>query len=434
MMESDRMRFVRARRTIGVAVLAVLALTVAACSNSSTDSPNSTNPSTHANDAALLGPVARAIGTPVKVGLITDGGSCSSGCEAGDEAPVAQATVAWLNQHMNGLAGHPITLDVCVDNLDPGTASDCANQMIRDKDVAVVIGSDGVIENSWTILHSAHIPVINVSATNSPLLEDSASTFILNNPNADVISFPIGVAKDKGAKKVSVIVVDLPIATDIYKTSSSSFTKNGLRLQVVPVPLVTPDMTPQAQLIESANPHGVVLIVGDDQFCIPALKGLQAVGFQGTTAMIAECLSNATRTEVPGSVLKGIEVASIAPVGDSHDESMRQYQAILNTYASKANIDPTSLIGIGMLQSFGALSVGTKALNGAVTPKSIITAMKTMKNAVLPGSGGRLFRCNGAAAPDSPSVCSNSVVVGTLNTQGNPAQFKVEENAPIGTR
>jgi branched-chain amino acid transport system substrate-binding protein len=433
MMESDRMRFVRARRTVGVAVVALLALTVAACSNSRAATTNSTNPPTSANDAALLGPVADATGTPVRVGLITDGGACS-GCGAGDEAPVAQATVAWLNQHMNGLAGHPMTLDVCVDNLDPGTASDCANQMIRDKDVAVVIGTDGVIQNAWTILHSAHIPVINVSATNSTLLADSASTFLLNGPNANVIGFPIGVAKDKGAKKVSVIVVDLPIATDIYKTSSSTFKKNGISLQVVPVPLVTPDMTPQAQLIESANPHGVVFIVGDDQFCIPALKGLQAVGFQGTTAMIAQCLSSATRSQVPGSVLKGTDIESIAPVGDSQDESMRQYQAILNTYASKANIDPTGLVGIGMLQSFGALTEGTKALQGAVTPQSIITAMKTMNNAVLPGSGGRFFRCNGAADPTSPSVCSNSVVVGTLNAQGNPVQFKLVENTPIGTR
>src|ERR1035437_6833880 len=79
--------------------------------------------------------------------------------------------------------------------------------------------------------------------------------------------------------------------------------------------------------------------------------------------------------------------------------SMRQYQAILNTYASKANIDPTGLVGIGMLQSFGALTVGTKALHGAVTPQSIITAMKTMTNAVLPGSGGRFFH---APVPGHP--------------------------------
>ena len=77
MMGSDRMKFVRARRTVGVAIVVLLALTVAACSNSRAATTNSTNPPTSANDAALLGPVADATGTPVRVGLITDGGACS---------------------------------------------------------------------------------------------------------------------------------------------------------------------------------------------------------------------------------------------------------------------------------------------------------------------------------------------------------------------
>ena len=160
-----------------------------------------------------------------------------------------------------------------------------------------------------------------------------------------MVGFPIGVAKNKGAKKVSVIVVDLPVATDIYKSTAATFRTNGLSLQLLPVPLVTPDMTPQAQQIESTNPHGVVLIVGDDQFCIPALKGLEAVGFQGTTTMISQCLTDATRKAVPGSTLKGIEISSIAPVGEASDASMRQYQAVLNTYATGENIDPTDLVG-----------------------------------------------------------------------------------------
>ena len=140
MIQSVWLRSMPARLTACAGLTVMMALTASACSSSSNASSNTTTTASASQSAALLGPVARAMGTPVKVGLITDGGTCSSGCGAGDEAPVAQATVAWLNQHMNGLAGHPMTLDVCVDNLDPGTASDCANQMIRDKDVAVVIG------------------------------------------------------------------------------------------------------------------------------------------------------------------------------------------------------------------------------------------------------------------------------------------------------
>ena len=140
------------------------------------------------SNAELLGPQAPATGEPVKVGFITDGEA--DGSAAQNEEPVAKATVQWLNEHMNGLAGHPISLDICVDHLDPGTATDCANQMIRDNVAVVVIGSNGVIESSWNLLHDAHIPVINNAVTISTLLEDPDSTFIVNDPLAQVVDVP----------------------------------------------------------------------------------------------------------------------------------------------------------------------------------------------------------------------------------------------------
>src|SRR5262249_14961077 len=148
----------------------------AACSSSS----KSTTPTTQRVSANALGTPNPAHDTPVKVGLITNGADCAecAGAPAA-ETPVAQATVKWLNQYMNGLAGHKIDLEVCDDAIDPGKTTDCANQMIRDGVAAVVIGSDGVIETSWKILHDAGVPVINYAATQQSLLQDTKSTFVM---------------------------------------------------------------------------------------------------------------------------------------------------------------------------------------------------------------------------------------------------------------
>lgn len=432
----------RARpRRIGptaVAVVgAVLALMATACGSSSSAGSSSSGPSSTARPAAgvtgspSLGPAARATGSTVKVGLITDGGCCGATAKA--EQPVATAAVQWLNQYMDGLAGHPISLDVCVDDLDPGKGSDCANQMIRDNVAAVVIGSNGVIETVWKILHDAHIPVINNAATNTALLEDSASTFVVNDPYASIVTLPIAVAKNKRAKKVSAIVVDLPIATDIYRGSTPSlFRQNGLDLNVVPVPLGTPDMTPEAQRIVSANPDGVVSVVGPDPFCVAAFNGLRAFAFHGTTIAISECFSSdATTKSIPGDFLNGMLTSSIAPVGDSADPSMRQYLAVLDRYA-KGSVDPKDAVGLAVFQSFGALSVGTRGLTGAVTPAAVTAALKAMKNEVLPASGGRLFRCNGKASRFGAAICSTSVAAATLDAHGNPMKYTLENNAPIG--
>jgi branched-chain amino acid transport system substrate-binding protein len=428
-------RLARARRSTRIAVAATLALAAAACGSSGkstgTGTASSTTTATTVPTAVLLGPSAPATGTPVKVGLITDGSTCGQCSGTRYETAVAEATVPWLNQHMNGLAGHPITLDVCDSNLDPGNASDCANQMIRDNVVAVVIGSNGEIETAWNILHAAHLPVINDAATNPSLLKDPSSTFILNDPNAQVINLPLALAKEKGAKKVTSIVIDLPIATDIYKTSGSIFQQNGVELKVVPVALGTADMTPQAQAIVVNNPDGVVSIIGHDAFCIPALNALHAVGFTGTVQTISQCVTDSMRKAVPGNVVKGVQVAALAPIGDNADRSMQQYQAVIDTYA-KSKVDTSDVVGLGVFQSLGAISVATSDLTGAVTPASVTSAMKTMKNAVLPGSGNRLFRCNGKASQFGAAICSASVLSGTLDDHGYPVSYTVEYNTPIG--
>jgi branched-chain amino acid transport system substrate-binding protein len=366
----------------------------------------------------------------VKVGMITNGGDCS-GCAAGSEEAVAKATVPWLNEHLDGLAGHEIELDLCVDGLDPGKTTDCANKMIRDEVAAVIIDSNGVIETAWKVLHDAGIPVINNAATNRALLEDDTSTFVLNDPFAQITDFPIEVAKDKGADAVSVVIVDLPIATDSYdRATEQLFADNDIDLDVVPVPLGTPDVTPQAQQIVADNPDGVVIVVGPDQLCIPTLNGLRAVGFTGTTVLISQCLTDATRKAVPGDVLDGVLTASVAPVGDRSDESMEQYRAVLDTYG-KDDVDPDDAVGIAVFQSLGALSVGTRGLQGEVTPASVIGALRSMDNAELPGSGGRLFRCNGRASRSGAAVCSRSMSAGTLDEDGTPAGYTVENNEPI---
>ncbi len=421
----------RARRLVVITLAIAFAAGVCGCSaDSSSANGSSSTAASGAATASLLGPSAPATGSPVKIGLITDGSTCD-GCATANETPVAQATARWLNEHLNGLAGHPITLDVCVDDLDPGKASDCANQMITDNVAAVVIGSNGVIETSWKILHDAHVPVITNAVTSSALLADSSSTFMVNDPYAQVVNLPIAVAQDHHAKQVSVIVVDIPIATDIYETATSQFQQSGIDVKIVPVALGTADLTPQAQQIQLDNPDGLVSIVGPDQFCIAALNSLRAVGFQGSRFMISQCLTDATRKAIAGADLEGIVTASLAPIDDSADPSMQQYNAVLDTYAT-SKVDRSDLVGLMVFQSLSALSIGAKGLQGDVTPAAVTSAMKSMDYEVLPGSGARHFRCNGKAETDRPSVCSVSALAATLDSQGNAAKYTVENDNPIG--
>lgn len=426
-------------RLVGTALVALLALVAAACGDDST-SESGTGDTTGGSDTPtettaagdLLGTPNEATGDPVVVGLITTGGDCANCTEGGRiEQPIAEATVAWANEYLGGLGGHPIELRVCNNELDPSKAIDCANELIADGAVAVVLGADSTV-TGWETLHDAGIPVVNFSTTQEPMLADPDSTFVLQGSEALTVQYPIGAAEQIGTDHVSIIVIDLPAATDIYDADSTqqAFEDAGLDVDIIPVALGTPDMTPQAQQIVQDNPDGLVNIVGHDAFCIPAIQGLNAAGFTGTIASISFCVTDAMREAIPGDTLDGFLLSASDPLSDPSNPSTQQYNAVLDEYASGEDIPRDSSSGAAMFSSFAGLAIGTSGLEGEVTPAAVIDALRSMDNEILPGTGGRQFRCNGNAAA-SPSACMNSGLSATLDDTGRPVSYEVFGDDPI---
>ena len=157
----------RARSASLITLVAAIAIAVAAFAA----------PAQAASADSGLGTKTPAKGTPVKIGLITDGKT--SGTDNSIETPVSEAAVKWINQYRNGVGGHPIDLDICTNNGDPSKSADCANQMIQDDVAAVVFGSNQFSLNAWTPLHDAGVPVFIFGSGTPDLLEDTASTFIM---------------------------------------------------------------------------------------------------------------------------------------------------------------------------------------------------------------------------------------------------------------
>jgi len=379
----------------------------------------------------VLGPKQPAKGSPVKIGLITDGKT--EGTDNSIETPVAEATVEWLNQYRNGVGGHPIDLVICVTNGDPAKAGDCANQMIQQKVAAVVFGSNRNFANSWTPLHDAGIPVFSFASGYPAALADPTSTFVFGPGSASLFSLNIGAAKNAKpkAKKVTVVAIDVPAATDTWKTVAPPVFKEArLDLELVPVAAGTADMTPQMQRVVSGNPKGVVFVLGNDSFCIAAFNGLRTAGFDGTVTAIPQCFSDATRTAVPTDFLDGIQVAATAPIDNPKDPSIKQYYAVLDKFGA-SDVDKSRITGISMFQGLGGLNIATQNLKGEATPAAIIAAARAMPWSVVPGTGGLHARCNGKAQPNNPAVCMNGSLAATLDASGKAKTYTVVNDTEI---
>ncbi|CAI7975299.1 ABC-type branched-chain amino acid transport systems periplasmic component-like protein [Frankia sp. Hr75.2] len=373
----------------------------------------------------ILGPVAQAKGDPVKIGIVSDGQGPAA--DLSYEFTTAEATVKYLNEHGSGIAGRPIELVQCEALADPGKATDCANRMIEEDVTAVVMGSSGAGEQIWEPLHAAHVPSMSYTANGAKSLADGDSTFALSDQFFPLVTMPITVAKDEGAKKVTVIAIDLPVTTGLYQLTRPQFEQQGIALDVILVPPGTADMTPQMQSIVGGDP-GIVQVVGSDAFCISAFNGLRAVGYDGPLAAIAHCITDATREAVPGDFLEGMTVTATAPLG-SDDPAVRLFEAVMKTYGK--DIDTTEAGAAGMYLTVSALHSALEGITGDLTPATVTAKIKAMPEKDLPGATGLRFRCNGKAYPTLPAECSRGGLITTLDEKGQPTTYEAVGVTPI---
>ncbi|WP_018635165.1 ABC transporter substrate-binding protein [Parafrankia elaeagni] len=412
-------------RLAALGALGALAASIflAGCGSDDDEEGPATGGTTEAQ--AALGPATPTSGEPVRIGIVSDGQGPAA--DLSYEFDVAEATASFLNEHRSGIAGRPIELVQCEALADPAKATDCANRMIEEDVVAVVVGSSGAGEQIWEPLHAAHVPVMFYTANGAGSLGDPESTFILSDQFFPLVTLPVQVAKDEGAEKVTVVAIDLPVTTGLYQVTRPMFQSEGIELDVIQIPAGTADMTPQMQRLVDGDP-GIVQVVGSDAFCISAFNGLRSVGYDGPLAAIAHCITDATREAVPGDFLEGMTITATAPIG-SDDPAIRVFNAVVDTYDK--DIDVTEAGAAAMFITFSAFHTALEDLTGEITPATVTAAIKGMPEKDLPGATGLRFRCNGKAYPATPAECSRGGLLTTLDAKGEPTTYEAVGVTPI---
>jgi branched-chain amino acid transport system substrate-binding protein len=411
----------RTRRAVGLTIVAAMLVVAAACGDDDGGEAGAAGSDANTPEGGdVLGPVDAATGEPLRIGFITDGQNQST--DQSIELTVSEATAAYLNEHRGGIAGRPIELVTCEAMLDPAVGTDCANRMVEEGVPVVAIGTTGVVESVWNPLHDAGVPTMFYAGSGDTVLADGETTFSISNPIVGNILLPIDAAEQNDLDKVTVIVIDVPAALAGYEGEDAAlFEDAGIELELVRVPPGTADMTPQMQEVVAGDP-GVVHVLGNDSFCISAFQALQTLSFEGPITSITQCVTDATRQAVGGS-LEGVTIASPAPVG-VEDSSTALYRTVMDTFSGE-EVDTSRIAGVGTFLVLNALDVALEGLEGDVTPETITTTIKAMPEADLPGGGGLTFRCDGTPLEGRPAVCTDAGLTTTLDAEGFPTTFDV---------
>jgi branched-chain amino acid transport system substrate-binding protein len=407
----------RKRRLVIAAAVACGLVVASACSSSKSGSSSgsgsaSASSSSSSASSSVLGPANAATGSPIKLGLISDGKS--EAIDNTSEITSAKAAVAYVNAHLGGVAGHVLQLDVCTDGQTPAGATSCDNQMIADKVVAVIYGVSGQGGSIFSGLQAAKIPLLAFQSIDQSTLLSKTAFAITNGLGA--LAGPPALLQQAGGTRGAVIVTDVPAASGPVKQIGATFYKNvGATLDVVSIPPGVADMTPQVQA-ELAKSPDQISIIGNDTFCVSAIKALKSLGYTKQIVVIPQCISPTAVSEL-GSDLNGLtELTAVS--SDPSQPEVALYDAVMAAYAPgtppEGSVTPG---GYGAVISFVRAMTGA---TGAITPASVFSTVMSMSPQPLPLAPGVTFQCNQTQISFAPAVCSTGYLSTTLNAQGNP--------------
>jgi branched-chain amino acid transport system substrate-binding protein len=422
----------RRLRRRSLAVLSVLALGVAACGGDDDDGGDDASTddteATGGDNEDLLGPEEVAEGDPIKIGMVGDG--VTEAFDNTDELLAAEAAGEYWNQHQGGVAGQPVDVVTCETGGDPAKGTDCGNRMVEEGVVAVALSQSGVADSVYEPVHAAGIPAFFLQTSAEALLEDTETSFTMFNPLGTLFGLPFSLAQDEGTEQITFVNIDVPQALTLFESGQAdAMAENaGLEIELVKIAPGTADMTSQMQEVASSG-SGVVYIVGNDAFCISAIQGLNAVGYDGTTSGVVQCITDATREALPGGELEGFAIGATTAAGDDDNEAYERYVAVMDEYGDVTDVE--NALGMGGYATMASLLTALEGLEGEVTPESVAEALRTMDEADYPGSDGITFQCGGSAYEVQPAVCTNQALSATLDADGNPSAYEVTDFSDI---
>jgi ABC-type branched-subunit amino acid transport system substrate-binding protein len=396
---------------LGAGVL-VGALALAGCGGSSGKATPGASASTPSSNVAL-GPDKKASGDPVLIGSVNDG--VSAAIDTSKEAAADDAVVKYANDHLGGIGGRPIKLVHCETKASPTT--DCGNQFVTAKVIAVSAGSLGQTEPVIKPLNAAGIPMVDI-LNQSPGFLGSKIDFTLSNP-LNAFGGPAIYAKKNGIKHAALIIIDVPAAIQPAKQLGPLLFGNaGATVDVVGGAPGAADLTPVIQAEEAKKP-GLYHVIGNPSFCASVLKAIKTLGITTPVTGIDRCLDKTSAASIPGG-FKGMTVFTPANLDPTTPE-YQLYDAIRTTYSP--DVTPDAVYSTGYQAMLGLIRVLNAANLTDFTPAGVAAAITSAPPVDLPLGGGAQFQCNGKQIFVSAQICSSGGITADATADGGVENF-----------
>jgi branched-chain amino acid transport system substrate-binding protein len=377
--------------------------------------------------SALLGPVDRAAGSPVGIGLFNVEGGPVSLPAVGD---AAVAAADYANEHLGGLGGHPLQVVRCADKGDGASAAACADLFVRERVAAVVAGQPASADQIVPVVLKAGIPWVGSSPSAASEI-GSSEPFFFGSGFVGTLAAWAQYSEDLGYRTVTLYGADNPqLVASVQAVGKPLFDKVGVALKVVTVAPGGPEATLEVAEGLQSRPDAVI-VVADTSVCQSILAALHTAGATQPKLVNSACVGQSVIAAVGESVIDNAVVFTIGdPSGNTQESQL--YRAVMAQYAP--SVDPTGITPTGYLSMLGFVrAVNAGGLAGEVTPDAVRAAIRAARDVPRPIGDSGTFSCDRSAIPTAlvkATICTSELLY-TTYSGGVPGRYGKIDIAPL---
>jgi branched-chain amino acid transport system substrate-binding protein len=260
---------------------------LAACGSSTKSSSNATTATTASSSGATTSGSATggstASGSPITIGVVMpDRGALSL---APPNTDGLTAGLAYVNDVLGGVHGHPIKTILCNTDETPALEVNCANNFVTKGVVAIFDAYDAGFAAESPILTRAGIPIYGVEPADAHD-DDGTTDYFFGPPNEAFAVGPLQVFHDAGENKVQLTIANVPSAVDYVNEAITPVGKKlGMDVHTTYYDESSVNWQVVANSLLSGNPQVTGMIAASEGDCTSLLKALRTDGFKGPILM-----------------------------------------------------------------------------------------------------------------------------------------------------
>jgi branched-chain amino acid transport system substrate-binding protein len=324
----------RCRHSVSCLVMVAVAATMTACSSSDSGSSAGSTSGSSSGGGSSSG---AASGSPLLIGYINDSGG-PVGYPSNDGG--IQAAVAYINNELGGVQGHPLKLISCLEDGTSAETQKCAQQMVAEKPLLV---SFGLVNNSavvYPLLNAAGIPVIGGTPV-TPDYKAKDAFFFQGGGIAGEYGMVLLLHRNyPQAKSVGIVDLDIPQGHAAATTVNSLLATFGIASKAV---FVSPTATDFLAPLSGVDPskQDAILALTTQAGCISLAQAVQTQNLKLPVIYVGAC-NDAKVIKQAAGAMTGSYVRSEGPDANGNDPGVVKYRNALKKYVPSGVLGNTS--------------------------------------------------------------------------------------------